>query len=137
MSQHGMGRHTTALLDLPGGDVEQEMTQLRQRPGNRQFVSDSGHVAVRGMEPREPCTGQGCGCTRVQTGDCAGAVLMLVDIDLNGPRLHGVHSDPIGRVCWSILRRGSGGEPVVVPTFSLDQREVRGLVSSRPAVAQR
>ena len=27
-SQHGMGRHTAALLDVPGGDVQQEMAQL-------------------------------------------------------------------------------------------------------------
>jgi hypothetical protein len=29
---------------------------------------------------------------------------VLVDVDLNGPCLHGGHGDPIGRMCPSILR---------------------------------
>jgi hypothetical protein len=58
-SQRGMSRHTAGLLDVPGRSVEQEMTQLRQRSGHSQFVSDLGHVAVCGVEPREPGTGQG------------------------------------------------------------------------------
>jgi hypothetical protein len=64
---------------------------------------------------------------------------------LNGPRLHGVHGDTLGRMCCSILLRGSGGEPVVAPPFprpgpgalalqpELQRRERdRGLSAARP-----
>jgi hypothetical protein len=104
MSQDGMGRLTAALLDVPGSEVEQEMAQLRQCSGHCQFVSDLGHGTVGGIEPREPGTGERLIPARVQTGDRASPVFVLVDVDLNGPCLHGVHGDPIGRMCPSILR---------------------------------
>ena len=104
MSQDGMGRLTAALLDVPGSEVEQEVAQFRQRAGHGQFVSDRGHGTVGGIEPREPCPGERLISARVQTGDRAGSVLVLVDVDLNGPCLHGVHGDPIGQMCPSILR---------------------------------
>ena len=64
-SQRGMGRHPAGLLDVPGGGVEQEMTQLRQGASDRQLVSDLGHVAVYGVEPREPRAVQGPVSTRI------------------------------------------------------------------------
>jgi hypothetical protein len=78
MSQHGMGPHTAGLLEVPGGRLEEEMAQLRQRRATAGFVSDLGDVTIRGVEPRESCTGQGLGSTCAQTGERAGAAFMLV-----------------------------------------------------------
>jgi len=53
------------LLNVPGGQFEQGVSQLGQGPGNSQLVADIRHVAINWVEPplpdAEPADLSSCG----------------------------------------------------------------------------
>jgi hypothetical protein len=78
------------LLDIPGGHVEQLVSQLRQCPGRGELVADLRHVSIARAEPGQANTRQ-LVAVGAQAGDSPSSAVVFVDFNSDVPMLRFVH----------------------------------------------
>jgi hypothetical protein len=88
----GVGPGATAP---DGRHLEQEMTHSGRATASSSPIWGTSRSA--GLSRARPLPAKDWGLPSAETGDRAGVAVMLIDVDLNGPRLGVVHGDPVGR----------------------------------------